>query len=197
MYTPLRTRSFARCSKVDVVCNHCPFGIPPFSNCTVLVMPLKEPKHPFRDHFQRAHHFLLDEWVPVRLVSGTTTTPWAWHSVKCCTTCPTIPGGGKENPNGCPPVRGNLETTCANTSTPEDPEQSYREKNGSVWELPGMRCADAVDAMRLMLNGLRASHTLRKAPGCSRNVDSLEGREKASAMPFAVVGVHFNVHMNS
>ena len=73
---------------------------------------------------------------------------------------PTMTGGGKQYPNACPPVPGCLETSCTSTSIPEDSAQLHCEKNGNAWELLGMRCTDAVDAMKLILNGPRASHTL-------------------------------------
>ena len=84
----------------------------------------------------------------------------------------------------------------ASTSTPEDSAQPYCEKNGRAWELIGMRCADAVHAMRLLLNGSRAFHTPRKAQGCNRIMDSRERREIASTMLLAAVGIHFNANMN-
>ena len=55
-----------------------------------------------------------------------------------------------------------------------------------MWELPGMRCSDAVHAMKSILSGPRASHTLQNAPGCNRTMDSREGREIASAMLFGM-----------
>ena len=105
-------------------------------------------------------------------------------------------GGGKQYPNACTSEPGNLETSCASTSTPEEPSQSYCENNGNARELPGMHCTDDVDAMRAILNGSRSSQTRQKALGRNRMIESRDGREIASATLLEAVGIHFSVNMN-
>ena len=107
--------------------------------------------------------------------------------------CPTITGGGETKSKRGSPVLGTREMSCASTSTPEDPAQSYCEKNGSVRALRGMRRADAVDAIRSMVNGCSSFHTAWKVSGRRRMIDSRDGREIASAIALDAVGIHFNV----
>ena len=103
--------------------------------------------------------------------------------------------GGKRKPMAEAVVPGTIDTSCANTSVPTGPAQSYWEKNGRASPLARDRSTDAAHAIRFMSNVSISSHNALNATGAMRIMVSRDGREIASATPFSAVEIQFNDNM--
>lgn len=103
-----------------------------------------------------------------------------------------VPGhdeGGETKPKlGHSDTRQNCEVLRENVDPGRPLAMVYLEKNGSGSSVTGDRCGDAVHAIKSMSKGPSLSHKTENAAGISCMIVSRDGREMASATPFAAEG---------
>ena len=120
---------------------------------------MKESFRGARGHGDRPKGSLLYRWKPKRLDiqhdNNGVSLPFCqvldYDAYHCW--------GGKRYPNFFSPVPGSLAISCASTSVPKEPSQSYCEKNDNLLLRPGTFCADSEKVMRSKLNGPSTSHS--------------------------------------
>lgn len=90
---------------------------------------------------------------------------------------------------------GNTATSRAQTTSPREPGQSNGEKKGGGTPFKRDICTDAVQAMRLLLNGPSSSH-IRWNTTCASRMEFPDGREMTSATAFYAIGTKAEESMN-